>query len=59
MHPPGVKFTDAELIGVPTILVVGRGVANGLVELKDRRSGESREIALAEAVDRMVDLVNA
>ncbi len=56
---PGVKFTDAELIGVPTILVVGRGVADGLVELKDRRSGESREIELAEAVDRMVDLVNA
>ncbi len=56
---PGVKFTDAELIGVPTILVVGRGVAGGLVELKDRRSGESREIALAEAVDRLVDLVNS
>ena len=55
---PGVKFTDAELIGVPTILVVGRGVVNGLVELKDRRSGESREIAIAEAVDRMVDLVD-
>ncbi len=55
---PGVKFTDAELIGVPTILVLGRGVANGLVELKDRRSGETREIALAEAVDRMIDLVN-
>ena len=55
---PGVKFTDAELIGVPTILVVGRGVANGLVELKDRRSGESHEIAIAEAVDRMVDLVD-
>jgi prolyl-tRNA synthetase len=55
---PGVKFTDAELIGVPTILVVGRGVVNGLVELKDRRSGDSREIAIAEAVDRMVDLVD-
>ena len=54
----GVKFTDAELIGVPTILVVGRGVADGLVELKDRRSGESHEIAIAEAVDRLVDLVN-
>ncbi len=37
---PGVKFADAELIGVPTIVVVGRGLANGVVEVKDRRSGE-------------------
>ena len=47
---PGVKFKDSELIGVPTILVVGRGLADGVVELKDRRSGERREVALAEAV---------
>ncbi|WP_086853988.1 proline--tRNA ligase, partial [Amycolatopsis kentuckyensis] len=37
---PGVKFADAELVGVPTILVVGRGLANGVVEVKDRRSGD-------------------
>ncbi len=36
---PGVKFKDSELVGVPTILVVGRGLANGTVEIKDRRSG--------------------
>ncbi|WP_300008916.1 proline--tRNA ligase [Pseudonocardia sp.] len=47
---PGVKFADAELIGVPTIVVVGRGLANGLVEVKDRRSGERSEIALEAAV---------
>ena len=37
---PGVKFKDSELIGVPTIVVVGRGLADGTVEIKDRRSGE-------------------
>lgn len=47
---PGVKFGDAELLGVPTILVVGRGLNDGTLELKDRRTGESREIPLAEAV---------
>src|SRR5690606_27978443 len=33
----GVKFADSELIGVPTIVVVGRGLANGVIEVKDRR----------------------
>ena len=42
---PGVKFKDAELIGVPTIVVVGRGLADGTIEVKDRRSGERREVA--------------
>ena len=37
---PGVKFGDAELIGVPTIVIVGRGVADGVVELWDRASGD-------------------
>ena len=47
---PGVKFKDSELIGVPTIVVVGRGLATGVVEVKDRRSGERREVAVAGAV---------
>ncbi len=47
---PGVKFKDAELIGVPTVLVVGKGLAEGVVELRDRRSGEARQVQLAEAV---------
>jgi prolyl-tRNA synthetase len=46
---PGVKFKDSELIGVPTIVVVGRGLASGVVEVKDRRSGERREVAVADA----------
>ncbi len=43
---PGVKFKDAELIGMPWIVVVGRGWANGVVELRNRFSGETREIAV-------------
>ncbi len=46
---PGVKFKDAELLGVPWIVVVGRGWADGVVELRDRLSGEKREIAVAPA----------
>jgi len=42
---PGVKFKDAELLGVPWIVVVGRGWADGVVELRDRFSGETREVA--------------
>ena len=53
----GVKLTDAELIGVPTIVVVGRGVAAGVVELRDRRSGDKREIALAEVAGEVVTVV--
>ena len=53
---PGVKFADAELIGVPTIVVVGRGLARGLVEVKDRRSGERTEIAVDAAVAHLVEL---
>ncbi|MFJ3958675.1 proline--tRNA ligase [Arthrobacter sp. NPDC090010] len=46
---PGVKFGDAELLGVPTILAVGKGLADGVVELKDRRSGEAQNVPVAEA----------
>jgi len=47
---PGVKFKDSELIGVPTIVVVGRGLAQGTVEIKDRRTGERREVPVDSAV---------
>jgi len=50
---PGVKFGDAELIGVPLIIIVGRGAAEGRVEFWDRRSGEREEIPLHAALDRM------
>ncbi|HET9169278.1 MAG TPA: proline--tRNA ligase [Actinospica sp.] len=47
---PGVKFKDAELIGVPTIAVVGKGLAEGVIEVKDRATGERRNVPLDEAV---------
>ncbi|MFD6191561.1 proline--tRNA ligase [Streptomyces sp. NPDC060275] len=50
---PGVKFTDAELIGVPQILVAGRRSAEGVVELKDRRTGEREEVTVEEALIRL------
>ncbi|KAF4411131.1 MULTISPECIES: proline--tRNA ligase [Streptomyces] len=50
---PGVKFTDAELLGVPTILVAGRRAGEGVVELKDRRTGEREELPVDEALARL------
>ena len=45
---PGVKFADAEILGVPRIVIVGRGAADGMVEYWDRRSGERTEMPLAD-----------
>jgi prolyl-tRNA synthetase len=56
---PGVKFADAELIGVPTIVVVGRGLANGVVEVKDRASGERADVPREQVVAHLVALVNS
>ncbi|MEV8143138.1 proline--tRNA ligase [Specibacter sp. NPDC078709] len=52
---PGVKFGDAELIGVPTILAVGRGLVDGVVEIKNRATGVAENIAVAEAVQYILD----
>jgi prolyl-tRNA synthetase len=54
---PGVKFGDAELLGVPTILVVGRGLVDGQVELWDRRTGERTPVAVEDAAAAIVALV--
>ncbi|SDQ99869.1 proline--tRNA ligase [Thermostaphylospora chromogena] len=50
---PGVKFKDAELLGMPTIVVVGRGLGQGVIELRDRASGTKEEIPLDGAADRI------
>ncbi|WOF22077.1 proline--tRNA ligase [Microbacterium betulae] len=50
---PGVKFGDAELIGVPRLVVAGRGAADGQVELWDRRTGDREVVSLADAVTRL------
>jgi prolyl-tRNA synthetase len=55
---PGVKFKDAELIGVPTIVTVGRGLADGVVEVKDRRTGDRHDVPVAEAGPHLADLVH-
>jgi prolyl-tRNA synthetase len=54
---PGVKFKDAELIGVPTIVTVGRRLADGVVELRDRASGEREDVPVAQAVERIEAVV--
>ncbi|GAA1239755.1 proline--tRNA ligase [Prauserella halophila] len=54
---PGVKFADAELVGVPTIVVVGKGLAKGVVEVKDRATGERTEIDADAIVDHVAGLV--
>jgi prolyl-tRNA synthetase len=47
----GVKFTDAELIGIPRAVVVGRRFREGYAELRDRRSGARDEVALSDLPD--------
>jgi len=47
---PGVKFNDSELLGVPTIVVVGKRLAEGFIEVKDRRSGDREDVAIGDAV---------
>jgi prolyl-tRNA synthetase len=48
---PGVKFADADLLGMPTRVTVGaKGLARGIIELRDRRSGEQTEVPIADAV---------
>ena len=53
---PGVKFKDAELIGVPTIVVVGKGIVDGVVEVKDRKTGERENVALDQIIARLTAL---
>ncbi|MFC5265395.1 proline--tRNA ligase [Kribbella qitaiheensis] len=54
---PGVKFKDAELLGVPTIAVVGKGLADGTIEVKDRRTNTRTDIPVADVVDHLVSVV--
>jgi prolyl-tRNA synthetase len=54
---PGVKFKDAELIGVPTIVVVGKGLADGVVEVKDRATGEREDVPADQVAAHVVRVV--
>ena len=55
---PGVKFADAEIMGMPTIVVVGRGLAEGVIEVRDRRTGERTEVPVDDALGEIVAAVH-
>ena len=55
----GVKFSDAELIGVPLHLIVGRGLAKGTLELKDRQANTREDIPVDDVIDHIVELVQS
>lgn len=54
----GVKLNDADLLGFPYKLIVGKGLQRGVVDLKDRRTGDTRSLALAEAVEKVIGIVS-
>jgi prolyl-tRNA synthetase len=56
---PGVKFKDAELIGIPTVVVVGRGLAEGVVEVWDRAADTRGELPLTTVVDEVAAVIAA
>ena len=53
----GVKFKDAELIGIPFIMVVGKGLESGVVEFRNRKSGEKSELPLATALTTIISTI--
>ncbi len=53
---PGVKFKDAELLGMPTIVTVGRGLVDGVVEVRDRATGVREDVPLADAAAHLAAL---
>ncbi len=55
---PGFKFKDADLIGIPYQIIVGKGVKDGLVELKERKTGERQEIAIGRVLEVLKSLVS-
>ena len=56
---PGVKFKDAELIGIPYIVIVGKGLANGTIEFRVRRTGEKHEFSAMSAITEILGVINA
>jgi len=54
---PGVKFNDAELLGMPLVVVVGRGLADGMVEVRHRSAGTKDDVPVADVIDRVMALV--
>ena len=55
----GVKMKDAELLGIPTIVVVGQNLAAGVIEVKDRKTGVKTDVPVAELVEHVVGVVRS
>jgi prolyl-tRNA synthetase len=53
---PGVKFKDAELLGIPTVVVVGKSLADGTIEVRDRHSGAQDNVPVADVISRVLTL---
>lgn len=56
---PGVKFKDADLLGIPVRLTVGRGAPEGKIEYKLRRDAEKEELSVDEGIARAIRLINS
>ncbi|MBQ0079333.1 MAG: proline--tRNA ligase, partial [Eubacterium sp.] len=56
---PGVKFKDADLIGIPVAITVGRGAVDGKVEYKLRSEADKAELTVEEAIAAAIEKVNA
>ena len=56
---PGVKFKDADLLGIPVRLTVGRGAPEGKIEYKLRRDAEKEELTVEEGIARAIRLINS
>lgn len=56
---PGVKFKDADLLGIPVRITVGRGAADGIIEYKLRRDADKEEISVQDGIARAIEIVNA
>ncbi|HIU25205.1 MAG TPA: proline--tRNA ligase [Candidatus Copromorpha excrementigallinarum] len=54
---PGVKFKDADLLGIPVRITVGRGAADGMVEYKLRRDSEKEELYASDSIQRALDII--
>jgi prolyl-tRNA synthetase len=54
---PGVKFNDAELLGMPWIVVVGKKLAEGLVEVKNRKTGERQDVEVSKIVSHLKSII--
>ena len=56
---PGVKFKDADLVGIPLRVTIGaKGLEKGTIELRRRREGETEEVPLADAVKKITGILS-